>query len=261
MKTLQFSSEPEFAELWDFCVHNLLYNKDTYVREVIDLFNSINISDKSRILDTCAGTGFISLYLREKGFDVDCADLMLDEIKVFQKRARLLGVDDSIEQLSWKNIPQKYTPSRYDLLFCRGNSFIYADGGWNKDQVVNRESSLDSYKETLRIFYKILKDGGYLYIDKFPDNEMNSNKIVAKIRVGNNEEDLIFYTERFPEKRLRKASMIRKNKHGKEIVVPNITYDLSESELEKMLSEVGFRKIQRIRLDSEKHFVTWLAQK
>ena len=55
--------------------------------------------------------------------------------------------------------------------------------------------------------------------------------------------------------------MIRRTSEGKEFGVPNMTYDLQEGELESMLTKAGFRSIKRIKLDSEKHFVIWLAQK
>ena len=261
MKKLSFNYEPEFAELWDACLHNLLYDKNSYVNEVLELFKKLNITPSSKVLDTCEATGFISLYLRQNGYVVDCMDLMSDEIKTFQKNAKNLDVSDRIKQLSWQEIPSNYPAESYDFLFCRGNSFIYANGGWNKEQAVNPRESLNAYEKTLKIFYNALKTGGYLYIDKFPDNEKPHNDIVAKVSIAGSEEDLVFYTKRFPEKGYREASMIRRTKDGKEISVPNKTYDLKENQLENMLLRVGFRQVDRLQLDSEKNFSVWLARK
>lgn len=261
MKTFQFNSEPEYAELWDVCAHDLLYDPRAYVNDILGLFQQIGITKNSRILDTCAGTGFVSLYLRQKGFHIDCMDLMADPIRGFKRRAMALGVSPTIDQLSWKDIPLKHTPNSYDFLFCRGNSFIYADGGWNKDQVVNQESSLKSYEETLKIFYQTLKIGGHLYIDKFFDDKKYSKHVVAKIRVGSNEEDLIFYAERFPEEGYRIAKLIRRSLDGTEKGLENITYDLHEEELDLMLRKVGFKDAKRIKLASEELFAVWLAKK
>ena len=261
MKKLNFDYEPEFAELWDACLHNLLYDKDSYVGDILDLFKKLKITPSSKILDTCAGSGFISLYLRQNGYDVNCMDLMVDEIRCFRKNARKLDIEDRINQLSWEQIPTLYLPETYDFLFCRGNSFIYADGGWNQEQTVNPETSLRDYERTLKIFYDTLKTGGYLYIDKFPDSEEPNNDIVAKLSIGGSKEDLVFYTKRFPEKGFREARMIRRAQDGKEISVPNKTYDLKENELENMLLRVGFKEVNRIELDSEKNFSVWLARK
>jgi SAM-dependent methyltransferase len=260
MKTLQFKKEPEYADLWDACLH-FLYNKNHYVKEVSDLFSSIGINRKSRILDSCAGTGFISLYLRQKGFNVECMDLMSDEIRVFKRNAEKLGVSGEIKQLSWKQIPESIEQGAYDFLFCRGNSFIYANGGWNKKQAINNQESLRAYEETLRSFYNTLRVGGYLYIDKFPDSQISHNELVAKIKIGNIEEDLIFYTRRYPDKRCREAMLVRRGQDGKESGIPNVTYDLREGELENLLVKVGFRNVRRLHLNSEKKFNIWLAQK
>jgi len=88
MKLFKFKKEPLFAELWDVCLHNLLYNKNKYVSEIMDLFKKNNINKKSKLLDTSAGGGFIALYLRQKGYDIDCMDLMDDEIQVFKKKGK-----------------------------------------------------------------------------------------------------------------------------------------------------------------------------
>jgi hypothetical protein len=187
-------------------------------------------------------------------------DLMEDEIEVFKERALENGVSHEISKIAWKEIPENYEKETYDFIFCRGNSFIYADGGWNKNQEVNRESSLESYEETLKIFYDALKSGGYLYVDKFPDNEKLQKETVAKIKVEGKLEELIFFTEKMPEKRMRKASMIRKNSDAIETGIPNVTYNLSGTELEEMMRKIGF-EFEKIKIKSETHFDVWLARK
>ncbi len=256
---IKFDSEPEFADLWDACVHNLLYDRQKYVGEILSLFGERGIDNSSRILDSCAGTGFISLYLRENEFNVDCMDLMEDQIRVFKKRAKALGVSDDVEKRSWAEIPERYARENYDFVFCRGNSFIYAGGGWNRDQKVERD--LGAFAETLKNFYDVLKVGGFLYIDKYPDGERPHKDVVAKVRINEKEEDLIFYTNRVSEKGFREASMLLRDGEGRERGVMNRTYDLKEEELERMVRSVGFRKIERLSLESEKNFVVWLAQK
>jgi len=57
MKLFKFKKEPVYADLWDVCLHNLLYNKDKYVSEIINLFKKVNINKKSKLLDTSAGGG------------------------------------------------------------------------------------------------------------------------------------------------------------------------------------------------------------
>jgi len=261
MKTIKFDKEPQYADLWDACLYNFLYDKKKYLSEVISLFKKIAISKKSLILDSSAGTGFIALYLRKKGYSVNCMDPMDDEISVFKRKAKKLGTSQQIKKIFWTNIPTTYKKNKFNFIFCRGNSFIYADGGWNEKQKINKKSALKSYKQTLQIFYNQLKVGGFLYIDKFPDNEISHKNLVGFIQIKNQKkEDLLFYTKRIPKKRSREAMMIRKKTNGKEEGIPNITFDLKEKELEEMMKKVGF-KVQKLKLKSEKHFVVWLAKK
>jgi SAM-dependent methyltransferase len=261
MKTLKFDKEPEFADLWDLCLYNLLYNERNYTQEIIDLFKKIKIFKSSKILDSSAGTGFIALHLRKKGYDVNCMDPMEDEIRVFKKKAKKMNVSQQIRKISWLDISKSYKDKKFDFIFCRGNSFIYARGGWNIKQKVSEKNSLKAYKNTLQIFYNQLNEGGYLYLDKFPDNEKPHKDKFGQIQVKENEpEDLIFHTKIIPKKRYREAGVIRKNSDGIEHCVPNITLDLKETETEKMMKEVGF-KVEKLKLKSEKHFVVWLARK
>lgn len=139
MKTLKFFKEPEYADLWDALVYSMLYNKNEYIKEILGLFKKIGITKNSIILDSSAGTGFIALHLRKMGYTVECIDLMDDEIRVFKRKARKLGVSPQIKKSSWADIPKVYKNKKFDFIFCRGNSFIYADGGWNKEQKVNEK--------------------------------------------------------------------------------------------------------------------------
>ncbi|MBM3228580.1 class I SAM-dependent methyltransferase [Candidatus Pacearchaeota archaeon] len=261
MKTLKFNKEPEYADLWDAFLYNFLYDKNEYIREILSLFKKIGITKKSKILDSCAGTGFIALHLRKLGYDVECMDPMEDQIRVFKRKAKILKVCQQIKKIVWKEIPKTYKNKKFDFIFCRGNSFIYADGGWNKQQKVNVKSSLNSYKRTLRIFYNQLKEGGYLYLDKFPDNENHLNKLICYLKIGKKpKEELIFFTKKIPLKRYREARAIRRKSDGSELGLPNITLDLRGYELERMLKTVGF-KYKKLRLKSETHFIVWLAYK
>jgi len=54
--------------------------------------------------------------------------------------------------------------------------------------------------------------------------------------------------------------MIRENQQN-EKVVPNVTYNLSEQELEKILYDVGFLSVDKLNLNSENNFVAYLAKK
>ena len=226
------------------------------------MFKKIGITKNSKILDSSAGTGFIALHLREHGYNVECMDLMEDEIRVFKRKAKKLEVSSQIKKIAWKDIPKIYKNKKFDFIFCRGNSFIYADGGWNKKQKVNAKSSLKSYEDTLKIFYNQLNEGGYLYVDKFPDNEKSHKDVGCYLKIGKNpKEELIFFTKKVPEKRYREARAIRRKPDGSESGLPNMTFDLRGKEVERMVKKIGFSNIKRLNLKSETHFSVWLAKK
>jgi 2-polyprenyl-3-methyl-5-hydroxy-6-metoxy-1,4-benzoquinol methylase len=132
LSLLKFKKEPIFAELWDACVYNLLYNPKKYIKDILRIFKKNKITKKSKIIDVSAGTGFPALELTKKGYEIDCMDAMDDEIKVFTKKAKKKGLKTKCKKLTWLEIPQYYKKENYNLVFCRGNSFIYAAGGWNK---------------------------------------------------------------------------------------------------------------------------------
>ncbi len=260
-RTFIFDKEPTFAELWDKCVYGLLYNIDEYLQDIEELFTKLGVTKKSYIIDASAGGGFPSLDLIKAGYNIVCTDGFQDEVDLFNKKSKSFELEARCINVRWENLQSNFQNNTFDFLFCRGNSFIYAGGGWNETIEIEQDKSLSNYKQTLSTFYDLIKPNGWIYIDKFKDSETSHREKVGEIKVGNNpNEDLIFWTQRFPEKRIRQASMIRKNESG-ERGVPNITYDLSAPELEKMFVEVGFKNVQKINLNSEKHFDIWIAQK
>ncbi len=261
MKTSNFDHEPTFAELWDVCVYNLLYVSEEYKKDLENLFNKLDIGKKSKIIDTSAGGGFPGLELIKDGYDVTCVDGFADQVELFNQKAKSAGLQNTCLMAFWKDLPSLLQPNSFDFLFCRGNSFIYAGGAWNSTVEINPEEAIDNYKKTLKVFYDLLKPGAKMYIDKFKDDETTHREKVCEIKINNNDpESLIFWTQRFPEKKIREASMIRETSAG-EKKVPNITYDLSSVELESFLSEIGFKNVEKVTIPSEKRFDVWILQK
>lgn len=126
---LRFTQEPSFADLWDACVYTLLYDSVGYTEELEALFAEKRISKKSKIIDVSCGGGFPALHLIEDGYTVDCMDAFQDEVDLFHKKAKALGLKAKAKKAYWSEIPNLYPKESYDLVMCRGNSFIYAGGG------------------------------------------------------------------------------------------------------------------------------------
>lgn len=261
MSIIKFDKDPEFAELWDACIFRLLYDTDKYTEDLINLFKDLGINKDSNIIDVASGGGFPSLKLAQKGFNVICTDGSDDEIDLFNDKAKKLELNIVSKKVMWSDLDKKFPENSFDFILCRGNSFIYAAGGWNEEIEIDKGKSLAEYKKTLDIFYKILKPGGYLYVDKFKDSETDHREKVGEIQINDSDpEDLVFWTHRIIDRDIRKASMLR-IKDRIEDGIPNVTYDLKFNELEKMIKDVGFSGIDFIDIPSEKHFDILIARK
>jgi hypothetical protein len=100
-----------------------------------------------------------------------------------------------------------------------------------------------------------------MYVDKFKDTETSHREIVGQIQIaGGNLENLVFWTERSSDKKIREASLIRET-DASEKAIPNVTYDLLAPELESAILSAGFKSFEKISLKSENTFDIWLAKK
>lgn len=263
LEVLNVEREPQFPELWRLAEYKLIYDPSAYVSEMTELFGKLDITKQSAILDTCVGPGFFITELLKLSYNVATADKNEYMIVPFQETLKELGIEHHATITPWLGLKGHFKDASFDLLLNRGNSFIYAAGGWSERIVVDEARSLAVFKDTLRIYYDLLKPGGYLYIDKFRDAEIPDKKVVARLNIKKTGEqkDVVFYVERKPEDKMRFAQMLLRDKEGNEVGLPNMAYDLSEDEMELLLKEVGFRSVKRINVKAEKHFVVWLAQK
>lgn len=263
LEVLDVEKEPEFSELWRLAEYKLIYDPEAYVNEMTELFGKIGINKKSTILDTCVGPGFFTTELLKLGYSVATSDKNENMIVPFRETLKELGISHTTTLSPWLDLKTHFGNESFDLMLNRGNSFIYGAGGWNREVVVDEEKSLLVFKDTMRIYYDLLKPGGYLYIDKFRDAEIPDKKVVARLNIEKTGEqkDVVFYVERKPENKTRFAQMLLRDKQGNEHGLPNMAYDLSEDEMEKLLLDTGFKTVQRLNLKSERHFVVWLAQK
>jgi len=258
---IKFAHEPSFAELWDACLYNFLYDAPKYIKEVETLLIKLKIAKKSNLIDLSAGTGFMSMELAERGYNFEYMDAMDDEIKEFSRKARERNLPVKSRKLNWLEIPNTYPREHFDMAFCRGNSFIYAAGGWNGQPQMGRSNRLELYVKTAKVFYDSLKNGGYLYVDKFRDDEIPGKNLVGNVLVAGKPHDLLFYTEIKRAEGHRSASMLLRDEQGHERGLPNMTYILTLQELTGILKEVGFSDVRKIKLESETHFDVLLAKK
>ncbi|MCX6741528.1 MAG: hypothetical protein NTY61_03980 [Candidatus Parcubacteria bacterium] len=263
LEEIEVEKEPNFPVLWRTCEEKLPYDSEDYTDEIESLFKELGLNKKSNILDTCVGPGFFCGNLLKRGYNLKTADKSKEMIKPFEDELKEKGIKHKTIISTWLNLDKHFKKNSLDMLFNRGNTFIYAGGGWNENIKVDKKKFIEAYKKTLRIYYNLLKKGGYLYVDKFKDSEIPAKKIVAKLNIKSprQQKDIVFSVEKRPEQGTRWAQMLLRDEDGKETGLPNIAYDLTEDEMEDLLKETGFKEVKRLKLKNEKHFVVWLAKK
>jgi hypothetical protein len=258
---LEIHSNPSLDEVWDLCIRNFLYDQKKYISEILALFERIGITKESKIADVSAGGGFPALNLIELGYRVDCFDGFASDL--FNKNVTKQGQNTSCKEVLWQDLPEVTPQGQYDFIFCRGNSFIFAGGGWTELTGFDIEKVRADYEKTAKIFADMLKSGGYMYVDKFKDSELGHRERLATIKVGERAEDLMFSSKRSPETKTRQVYMQRMV--GDEVVnnETRVTYDLLGDELSQFLKDGGFSSVERINVEipEEKHFDVWLAKK
>jgi len=88
--------------------------------------------------------------LIKRGYKIDCFDGFADQL--FNDNAQKLGVDADCKKLLWQDIPEVVPEAAYDFVFCRGNSFIFAGGGWDETaKGVDLEQVRQKYADTMKI--------------------------------------------------------------------------------------------------------------
>jgi ubiquinone/menaquinone biosynthesis C-methylase UbiE len=261
MKTFIYKKKPNVSELWDDCIYSLVYNTKKYVQDIEALFKKLNISKNSKILDSSAGSGFPAFELTQKGYNLSCMDFSKEAIGVFNKKAKQKKVNLKCKKLAWLDIPKVWPKNYFDFIFCRGNSFIYASGGWGSKGNLKPNIALNNYKKTLKVFYDAMKPGAWIYIDKFKDNEKTSKEQVGKVKVGKQEFDWYFYRNPMPKIHLREAKMILESEDEAWPIVNFKTYLLTFKEMKQIMKKIGFKKIKKIKIKSEIDFDILIAQK
>ena len=263
LEELEVENEPNVAELWRLIEDNLLYNSEEYVDEIEQLFKKLKLDKDSPMLDSCVGPGFLSCDLLKKGYNLKTSDKSKKMIELFEKELKENGIHHKTTISTWLNLKKHFKNNSFKMIFNRGNSFIFAGGGWNDDIQVDKNKFMMAYRKTLKNYYDLLKKGGYLYIDKFKDSEIPAKKVAARLNIKSTKEqkDIVFLVERKPEEGTRLAQGLLRDSQGNEEGLMNKTYDLTENDMEDLLRETGFKEIKKLKLKSEKHFVVWLARK
>jgi SAM-dependent methyltransferase len=256
-KTFFFNSsipKDNVVDLWSVSLE-FLYGEE-YINNLIDFFNSKKIRS---ILDCACGIGFPSIGLKKAGFDVFCSDGSKQMIVKFEEKCKAEKIKIPHQILRWDELDKLL--QKFDAVLCRGNSLIYVDS-W--DSYSNLEKTFDHIKNVLKKMYQKVNSGGILYVD-----------LTSQTEYDNGPELLENFGEKFVNG--EKTSLLWRVKHywrdRKRIVhserrINGVTYEydyysflLKNEELIKLLKEVGFLKVEPIKISGENGYDIFICTK
>ncbi len=242
----------DISALWQFCLE-FEYDADTLTSGISSWLQATRAKD---ILDCACGTGFPALDLIKRGFQLTCTDGSEAMLSKFHDKARKERVSARATRVLWKDLHHHY-PNYFDVVMCRGNSLIYADG-WEEC----RAPGYDVIKEALVSFRRCLRPDGRLYVDTTSASNLarpDPEEIVYPTRrVGNLD---IKLSETVVTDRVRRTrtwtSVLTVN--GEPHEFRRQSYFLLHEELIGLLRDTGFEDIRQESILGE-HYAVFSAK-
>jgi len=268
------------ASFWE-CVHEGWPEKcysEKLVAGLIELFKQCQTQFGNpihKILDLGAGAGNPSIGLAKAGYEIVAVDKDPDMATYFNTNANIESVKIPFVFRDWTallipNHGNEITPSSFDIVICRGNSFIYA-GTWE---------TLDFIKPAVRAtlalcmknIYAALRPGGFFYIDISRRIEYSGIPVHCEnigFRQLHDEVIHIYWFVRYePEKCKRIVDAFRvfhdRYTHKLKKISSHtfVSYHLPHNELISLCIEAGFECINEyVRVAGEDHYDIFLFRK
>lgn len=247
------SKNLNIAECWDIILQ-FEYDKEIILSGIESFLSRFR---EKKILDCACGTGFLSLDLIRKGYDITCSDgseLMLNQ---FRRNADKIGVKVEPYRYNWSELSEKFADT-FDLVMCRGSSLIYVNA-WDTAHT----NTVNEIYLSLRNFYECLHPGGWLYVDTTSESNLKRDN-----------PELIDYQKKIIDGYQIKLTDKVFTDHQRRIRIwePTILIDKTEyrsvryssylphPELIGLLRDCGFTNIQKIDIDGE-HYDVFIARK
>lgn len=140
--------QPAFVERWDE-----LIDWEGRARGEGDFYpDLLRDAGCERILDAACGTGYHSVRLSARGFDVTAADGSLEMVAKVRENAKEHDVDLTVQQADWRTLSAD-VDGRFDALLCLGNAFTH---------LFTERERVQAMEE----FHKVLRPGGLAVVDQ-----------------------------------------------------------------------------------------------
>ena len=246
--------EEALAELWEAAGRND-FSEERVLSTVEKLMKDNGIGKEGMILDACGGYGFPSIDLALRGYQVIYNDASLPMFNRMMKNAEEAGAPSYIYALAglgdhgigtspWQHFG-RFSGGMFDMLICKGNSLPYV-ASWGKEGPA-LEGAREKITDVLSgQFYRILKKGGVLYVDKQPEGQVREEKDIGAVDLWGRK--VLLTTESYNDKEGKVRHWTLKTRDaqtGEENTYPSEGYLLLEDELVGMLYDAGFRNVEK----------------
>lgn len=245
-------------EIWDLSLEHY-YIKQLFLKGFLDLLGQNNIPRSSLILDAGCGSGFPALDLIEKGYRVVCVDKSSEMIRQIGLNAQKRGISIEAYNLKWQDVANHFENHLFDLVYCRGNSLIYA-ASWEQNWVVP-DRSREEITKSLQNFYHVLKPNGMLYLDITNKNEKPHETNLGIFQTQNGLIEMKWKFEHDIQNHLRTWAIALKSQLGEEKTYLSYSYLFHPGELEQLLQSTGFKDVKEVGMEGETNYAVYLARK
>ncbi|PWQ97879.1 hypothetical protein [Leucothrix arctica] len=248
------AAQQHFVESWDQQTRAIW--PVTYPESLSHELKKLNVST---ILDTCGGTGFPSIELKQMGWDITYSDGWDTMLGFFSKRLDETKLDIPMYLTRWENLSSNI-PNTYDALLCAGNSFVGINT-YDHNTPINANAARTNMVLAVKEFHQMLNTGGVLYIDLFKEKYAFPEQPYT--RVITTDTHRIFTNVSYDPVRDTLASFTTRSSllDGSETdTILKVTPMLAEDLIEVLL-EAGFARVERSTVDDAEYVDSFFAFK
>lgn len=247
----------DLAALWE-ATSKKLRNGRLYVNSLEELLISKGVKESDMIIDVAGGFGFPTIDLAKRGWQILYMDGSQEMLARAVRNAQLQNAPTYIftfqctgcVNVPWQELGENISSESFEALICTGNSlpYIVSWGKSNPDLSESRKQILSA----LNHFHRILTPNGVLYIDKQPEAQEYAVEDVGEIELEGKKYNVITTFNNDKVNRVRNWTLKTKNLETREEKeYPSRGYLILENELVSLLTEVGFKDIERYNLKGD----------
>jgi 2-polyprenyl-3-methyl-5-hydroxy-6-metoxy-1,4-benzoquinol methylase len=244
-----FMLKRDIAWVWETALQ-FMYD-DQYLLSLDRLFRENKVR---RVLDCSCGVGFPAIGLKERGYDVVCADADEKMLRRFYRNCLSRGVKIEARKLRWEELSSNFA-EEFDCVLCRGNSLPYAVS-W-VDSKADVTKALPEIEKALKNMFAVLKPGGILYVDSTPREALTPRHTAFVERFGcmkinGKTIEMVWHMKHDLVNKVREWSPEITIRSGNSCIIEKVKAHylgchLSHRELLGLMEKVGFGRIEKYR--------------